>query len=1095
MRSGEAEHGVSREAMKRLALLMAVALALTVMTFSFASGVAAVSITVPYSSVPVADADLDGNPATGAWGDALSVIIPLENGAASPYGDATLYAKHDGTFFYFRIDGKIDVPWTSATGNHFWLGMQISPSSTSHHSGGTWDGVFFGLWDGTDYTPQPTYPPLPVDTNGFGKPPNSDAAQDAIGKMRYSGGSAPYSFTAEWKKKLNTGDANDIAYAADGTTSYNFFVTTDSNGKGSQGGSIGHNVVTNANTMKFAPVSAPNTPPTVDMTAPNGGEVWSGGNAHSIRWNMSDTETSTTSLKVWINYSTDGGLSYAPIAGAQGISGLSNPCSFIWTLPVIDTTQARVRVTIVDSQGASASDSSLANFAIDSTSPTAAFNPSDGSTGVSTTTQVVVTFSENMNRSSVEQAFSLERLDTNGYVGGSITWSGNDMTFTPSSTLATGVVYRAQVNATAKDASDPGNSLGTTYTSTFTTADLVPPTISGVSATPSTQEAGGKVNVSASVSDNGMVSGVWIEVYEPGGALIGNYTVTYDSGSGRYFHEASYDHPGTYGFRLIAQDAAGNWNATGSTFSVVDTTPPTIQHTPVTEALKDSSTRITALITDVDSVSEARVDYTDVLGSRYNVSMTLNGTLYEFDIPGQPQLGNLTYFIWATDPSGNAARTPSYVVIVVGSDTSPPSISDVAAVPAIQNASLSVNISARVADNIALEGVGILIKDPQGQVIENITMMRLGASDVFYYERAYSALGVHSFLIWATDTSNNTASASGSFEIVDMMPPVFQYVLISPRVQEAGQPLNVSASVADNVAVTNVSVQIRNIAGDVILTTMMQGSSGVYWIETAMRTLGNFTILLSARDPADNVATYSGEAAIVDTTPPIAVVGPDMEVWIGSMVALDASSSYDNSAIVNFTWSFVYNGTDITLYGPAASFTFNLVGQYNITLKVVDAARLENTSVLKVTVITDTVAPSAPRSVLATPIAPACLKITWEVSESEDVAGYRVYRWNSTRANFELIADLPANATAYTDCGLEDNEVYSYWIVAFDLYGNLSPPSPVANGRTLAQIASAEGLEPFYQLIIAFLLVLTVLFAILWGKERRHEKPPQLKLK
>ena len=69
-------------------------------------GRAAVTITVPYSSTPVADADLEGSPGTGAWSDALSVAIPLENGAAAPYGSATLYAKHDGTSVYFRIDGK-----------------------------------------------------------------------------------------------------------------------------------------------------------------------------------------------------------------------------------------------------------------------------------------------------------------------------------------------------------------------------------------------------------------------------------------------------------------------------------------------------------------------------------------------------------------------------------------------------------------------------------------------------------------------------------------------------------------------------------------------------------------------------------------------------------------------------------------------------------------------------------------------------------------------------------------------------------------------------------------------------------------------------
>lgn len=223
----------------------------------------ATAVTIPFSSTPVSDSDLDGFPGTGAWGDASSYTIPLENGQPAPYGTATLYVKHNGANIYYRIDGSIDVAWVSAAGNHFWLGMQISPTGTSHHgASGTWDGVYFGLWDGTDYAPTPTYPPTPVDTNGFSKPPPKDVTQNAVGAMRYSGSASPYSFTAEWKRALNTGDASDIAFVADGVTTYNFFVSTDSNGRGSSGGGIDHSVVTNLNTLKLA---AP--PPTVHDVA------------------------------------------------------------------------------------------------------------------------------------------------------------------------------------------------------------------------------------------------------------------------------------------------------------------------------------------------------------------------------------------------------------------------------------------------------------------------------------------------------------------------------------------------------------------------------------------------------------------------------------------------------------------------------------------------------------------------------------------------------------------------------------------------------------------------------------------------------------
>ncbi len=320
--------------------LLAVLVAAVVLG-AWAPGVSAISVTVPFSATPVADLDLDGNPATGVWGDALSATVPLENGQAAGYGSATFRAKHDGTYFYFRIDGQIDVPWTSAAGDHFWLAMQISPTGTSHHGGGTWDGTFFGLWDGADYAPQPTYPPTPVDTNGFTKPPARDATQDDVGAMRYSGSAAPYGFTAEWKKKLSTGDASDIAYLADGTTSYNFFVTTDSNGRGSLGGGIDHSVVTSSNTLRFA---TPPTPTTHDVAV-----TTAGASATSVLQGQAVTVSATVANQGTQAESFDA-RAYAGVllVGTQAVAnlaaGASRSLSFSWDTTGVSPASYPIRV-------------------------------------------------------------------------------------------------------------------------------------------------------------------------------------------------------------------------------------------------------------------------------------------------------------------------------------------------------------------------------------------------------------------------------------------------------------------------------------------------------------------------------------------------------------------------------------------------------------------------------------------------------------------------------------------------------------------------------------------------------------------------------
>ncbi|HYM40911.1 MAG TPA: Ig-like domain-containing protein [Thermoplasmata archaeon] len=236
---------------------------------------APITVTIPFSPVPVSNADLDGNPATGAWSDASNWTIPLENGASAPYGSAQLYAKHDNSSVYFRIDGHVDIPWQSATGTHFWLGMQISPSGTSHHSSGTWEGAFFGLWDGGSYTPTPTYPPAVVETTGFGRPPTQNATDADYGFMGVGGTAAPYNVTAEWKRPLNAGG---LALLPDGTTSYHFFVTTETSSAGANGGNINHGSITNVNVMRLASAGGGGTPtpPSVSITSPTSNAVVNG---------------------------------------------------------------------------------------------------------------------------------------------------------------------------------------------------------------------------------------------------------------------------------------------------------------------------------------------------------------------------------------------------------------------------------------------------------------------------------------------------------------------------------------------------------------------------------------------------------------------------------------------------------------------------------------------------------------------------------------------------------------------------------------------------------------------------------------------------
>jgi hypothetical protein len=111
------------------------------------------------------------------------------------------------------------------------------------------------------------------------------------------------------------------------------------------------------------------TPPTVTVTAPNGGESLAEGSTFDITWNASDTGMKPSGVtgvaaiagvdSVTIAYSNDNGSSWIPVA-----SGEANDGTYSWTVPNDPTTQALVRVQAYDPSLNVGSDVSDAVFSI-----------------------------------------------------------------------------------------------------------------------------------------------------------------------------------------------------------------------------------------------------------------------------------------------------------------------------------------------------------------------------------------------------------------------------------------------------------------------------------------------------------------------------------------------------------------------------------------------------------------------------------------------------------------------------------------------------------------------------------------------------------
>jgi len=89
----------------------------------------------------------------------------------------------------------------------------------------------------------------------------------------------------------------------------------------------------------------PNTPPTIAIASPTGGEVWICGSYHTVTWTASDNEDSPSALLVWINYTSSAGSGV--VCGR--VAGDAGSCA--WTLPTITATDVVVNGTVIDTGG------------------------------------------------------------------------------------------------------------------------------------------------------------------------------------------------------------------------------------------------------------------------------------------------------------------------------------------------------------------------------------------------------------------------------------------------------------------------------------------------------------------------------------------------------------------------------------------------------------------------------------------------------------------------------------------------------------------------------------------------------------------------
>jgi len=539
----------------------------------------------------------------------------------------------------------------------------------------------------------------------FNKTMNQTATEPAVSLLAFPTWSPVATVVQGWVGNILT-----IAPTSPLAPTTTYFVNASSVGK--DGSDPGNPLV--AFFSNFTTGTPVNTLPSIALSVPSGGERWTGGSTHDIVWSASDPETPPASLTIGLNYSLTGAPPWTLIAG-----GLSGPSGVTpWNLPSSGSVTAVVRADVSDSD--SGTNVTLSpTLEIDATPPTiSSRTPDSGDTGVPLNSNIIVSFQEAMNLSTASW-FGLQSTADLSWVAGTTSWSSGNQTITldPSALMASSTTYKVFVNASAQDASNPGNPYGVNTNWTFTTGatiDLTPPGFANVQALPNPANLGGEVNITAEVAESNGIASVLLFV-QKGSMEFFNGSMNRGAGS-LWFRQQAYPEVGTYDFTLTAKDPSNNENSTSGSFSVSQplsitdvTAIPAVGEVPV---LVNLSANVTATI----GVAEVWFD----IGGLSNASGTFDPFTGRFVRPltvGSP--GTYLFTVAAKDTAGDWVTAPGSFETV---DTTPPMVSAARAIPNLPLGNVTATYWVNASDNGGIASVWINVEG-----IGNFTLVKNGS--------------------------------------------------------------------------------------------------------------------------------------------------------------------------------------------------------------------------------------------------------------------------------------------------------------------------------------------------------------------------------
>ena len=390
------------------------------------------------------------------------------------------------------------------------------------------------------------------------------------------------------------------------------------------------------------------------------------------------------------------------------------------------------------------------------------------------------------------------------------------------------------------------------------------------------------INITANITDDVAVNNVFLNYTGINGT---NYNVSMNQWNDNW----SFDIPGqsTFGFAdyfIWANDSSDNDIKTPTyQIQIFDITDPEINHVPVTSANVGELIMITVNVTDDVSIDAVYLNYIDIAGNIYIVSMNKYNHNWSYEIAGQNDIGIVSYFILANDTSENENQTQVYQIKI--NDIVKPEFG-LFLVSTLDDDTLNVIIE--VTDDVAVDSVYFNYTDFYG-INHNISMSEWNGNWNYAMSWPYQEIGEIECFFWANDTSSNeNVSFPCLISMVDSYSPsvmshtpsgsdVSVSTMISITFDESMNKTSVENAIVTSPAITISSYNWN--ADNTILTITPSGNQSPH-------TTYNVTVGIGAEDLAGNNLenpyswefTTEEEPGIID--PPVS----NYHWWVGILI-------------------------------------------------------------------------------------------------------------------------------------------------------------------------------------------------------------------